>query len=117
LSPALERQLVASARSLRLALEGLNAEEAARAAGWLHVRPEAGGYACLLPLVDDSQREQARWSTASRRGQNLLPLATPPLDGPDAAPEDYPLAWAAVEEAVPPCELPPPATMAAEAAL
>ncbi len=99
--PALVEQAVVSARCLRRVLEGLSAEEAARAAGSLHVRAEAGGWTGLLPLVDDPARSTARWSARGARGRNTPAMETPP-GGPDAHPEDYPLAWAAVKE---PCSV------------
>lgn len=98
LSPAAEELVVEIARCLVPVLEGLDPNERQRAAQYLQVNadPQDDGtmqVACLLPLVDESQRETAVWTVRKEQGQAVQMLIVPPAGGPDAAAEDYPLAW------------------------
>ena len=96
----LEDRVVASALCIGRALEGLEEEERRRAAGLLHLCSKttaAGGQtvACLLPLVDETERESVLWKSRKIRGQLTFSLTVPPLGGPSSLPEDYALTWLA----------------------
>jgi hypothetical protein len=92
-----EQLIVEIALGLHQALEGLAPAEQRRAARLLDLRvrrtPGADDSqvecSCLLPLVDESQREQV----VVKQSHKLSRIVTPPLGGPDSPAEDYALAW------------------------
>lgn len=99
LTPEAEEKVVEVARCIRDVLEGLSIEERQRAAGALNMTVgSASGtgdlrISCLLPLLDETQREEVEWSTRMVRGTVEVQLTVPPLQGPTAQAEDYLLTW------------------------
>lgn len=99
LAPEIEQRVVEIAGCIRGGLEGLSVEEQQRAAGALNIlvdpTPGAGDLriSCLLPLIDETQREEVACSTRLVRGTVEVKLTVPPLHGPTAPAEDYPLTW------------------------
>lgn len=94
----LEDTVVEIAGCIAQALTGLADEDQQRAAGLLHLRTNTmtnGSLivSCLLPLVDETQRECVLWSSKKAKGQLVFDLTVPPLGGNAAAPEDYALTW------------------------
>ncbi|MFN8463893.1 MAG: hypothetical protein U0X20_00020 [Caldilineaceae bacterium] len=97
-SSDLEDTVVEIAGCIAQALTGLAEEDRQRAAGLLHLRTNTmtnGSLivSCLLPLVDETQRECVLWSSTKSKGQLFFGLTVPPLGGNAAAPEDYALTW------------------------
>lgn len=100
-----EQQIVEIALGLHQALDGLAPAEQRRAAHLLNLRARQmlatdcgqAECSCLLPLVDESQREQVQ--IKQQRGRPKV--VAPPLGGPDSPAEDYVLAWTVM---MPGCE-------------
>lgn len=98
LSSASEDLIVEIAHHLIPVLEGLDAGESQRAAEYLQIKgdPQEDGsmrVTCMLPLVDESQRNNAEWTVRKVRGRAEQVLEVPPAQGPGTPAEDYPLAW------------------------
>lgn len=96
-SPELVDRVVLTAVHISRALEGLQRAERQRAAGLFQIRseptPDGPAISCLLPLVDDRERESVVWSGKRVQGRDELALAVPPRGGSGADPEDFLLQW------------------------